>query len=175
MSIYDNLANSDYVDAGAFKAQLQQLGNVQESVESKELSPTKMAHGEDSYLRQKLIQEQNPMDHENEEDQSPAKQASQDRIQFQKQVAGRHSINDDLLDDDLPGQAYDNKDLNSLVQQRNKMIFDDNLEMSERKYMNPAPNMPKPDSNYEDSKLNKYESKPELVHQQPYEMHVDEK
>ena len=79
-------------------------------------------------------------------------------------MAGRHSINDDLLDDDLPGQAYDNKDLNSLVQQRNKMIFDDNLEMSERKYMNPAPIMPKPDSNYEDSKLNKYESKPELVH-----------
>jgi hypothetical protein len=44
------------------------------------------------------------------------------------------------------------------------MIFDDNLEMSERKYDNPAPNMPKPDSNYGDSKLNKYESKPELVH-----------
>ena len=79
-------------------------------------------------------------------------------------MVGRHSINDDLLDDELPGQAYENKDLNSLVQQRNKMIFDDNLEMSEKKYVNPAPNMPKLDSNYGDSKLNKYESKPELVH-----------
>jgi hypothetical protein len=53
--------------------------------------------------------------------------------------------------------------MNHLVQQRNKMIFDDNLEMSERKYGIPAPNMPKADSNYGDSKLNKYESKPELV------------
>ena len=40
------------------------------------------------------------------------------------------------------------------------MIFDDNLEMSERKHGN----MPNPDSNYGDSKLNKYESKPEFVH-----------
>ena len=29
-------------------------------------------------------------------------------MQFEKQVAGRQSINDDLLDDELPGQAYEN-------------------------------------------------------------------
>lgn len=78
------------------------------------------------------------MDQENEEDQSPQK------------FIGRQSITgDDLMDDELPGPAYGmpKPDLNLLMQQRNKMIFDDNLEMSERKFYDPYLNVPK-DSNY---------------------------
>lgn len=40
-------------------------------------------------------------------------------------------MEDDLLND-LPGQAYEDNHMENLVEHRNKMIFDDNLEMSER-------------------------------------------
>jgi hypothetical protein len=66
-----------------------------------------MAHGEDSYLRQN--QEQNPMDHENEVEESPQKE----RVHFENQMRGRQSITgEDLLDDDLPGPAYQNNQPN---------------------------------------------------------------
>jgi hypothetical protein len=51
------------------------------------------------------------------------------------------------------------------MQQRNKMIFDDNLEMSERKFEDQY--APK-ESTYGEQKLHKYESKPEFARQQPY-------
>jgi hypothetical protein len=53
------------------------------------------------------------------------------------------------------------------------MIFDDNLEMSERALQDPySMNLPK-DSNYGLIQLNKYDSKPELKHPEPYQIPED--
>ena len=79
MSIYDDLANSDFVDKGKFKAQLREMGHVvqeEESViednygqgenesSSNDFNPAKM--NAESLKRQKVIQDNNPMDDENE-------------------------------------------------------------------------------------------------------------
>jgi len=70
MSIYDDLANSDFVDKGKFKAQLKELGHVPEDQEesriidnygeneqssSNDYNPAQMNAG--SLKRQKVMQE----------------------------------------------------------------------------------------------------------------------
>ena len=63
---------------------------------------------------------------------SPMKVAKNDRLKFEDQTKNRISLMEDDLLNDLPGQAYEDNHMENLVEQRNKMIFDDNLEMSER-------------------------------------------
>lgn len=70
-------------------------------------------------------------------------------------------LEQDLLND-LPGQAYEDNHMENLVEQRNKMIFDDNLEMSERNtYSNPVTlGEPKKAGLKQNLKKNPYENEP---------------
>ena len=91
MSIYDDLANSDFMDPGQFREQLRQLAQLKESQETnqeddhEQLNDAGGRNGEyelqesssndfnmmkmnaESLKRQKIAQEQNPMDDENEQ------------------------------------------------------------------------------------------------------------
>jgi len=91
MSIYDDLANSDFLDPGKFREQLKQLSQLKESQESNleegdgEPNEEGQHNGQrhlqgssrDDFIavqinpetlkRQKVMQEQNPMDQENEQ------------------------------------------------------------------------------------------------------------
>jgi len=91
MSIYDDLANSDFMDPGKFREQLRQLAQVQESQETNQegdhgqLNDAGGGNGEygvqesgsndlhmmkmnaESLKRQKIAQAPNPMDDENEQ------------------------------------------------------------------------------------------------------------
>lgn len=51
MSIYDNLANSDYVDAGQFKEQLKNIQTLKESTEFKHTDDAYAAHNDKMKLR----------------------------------------------------------------------------------------------------------------------------
>ena len=83
MSIYDNLADSDYIDHGKFKEQLKKMSQLQESSEGTmerrepyanmndhpilQTNDNQFDLAEDSVRRQKINQEENPMDQENEQ------------------------------------------------------------------------------------------------------------
>ena len=219
MSIYDNLANSDFVNPGQFKEQLKNIQTMQESTEFKpaehvegnteqmnlrdfdlpgqnydgglaslrqqpDMNPMDQVENEQSILRkhqddaERLARQEylDTLKESHDEDslrfQNMMKQASAQKEEFKKRTLNRETLGEDDFDLEYQEAAKGAAEqaattpYDELVEQRNKMIFD-NLENSEKRDYDRQEADHKVDppliaQNSQQFTLNKHESRPEL-------------